>query len=88
MVNYSILEENIIKYMNHKYNIHMTLDHLELRMIDLGLDSLDMVELIITLEEKYGIIITPSEFDETDTFRKLVDISYNKIKNIKKSKKS
>ena len=88
MVNYSILEENIIKYMNHKYKIHMTLDHLELRLIDLGLDSLDMVELIITLEEKYGIIITPSEFDETDTFRKLVDISYDKIKNIKKSKKS
>ncbi len=88
MVNYSILEENIIKYMNHKYKIHMTLEHLELRLIDLGLDSLDMVELIITLEEKYGIIITPSEFDETDTFRKLVDILYNKIKNIKKSKKS
>ncbi len=83
MVNYSILEENIIKYMNHKYKIHMTLEHLELRLIDLGLDSLDMVELIITLEEKYGIIITPSEFDETDTFRKLVDILYNKIKNIK-----
>lgn len=34
---------------------------------DLGADSLDVVELIMTLEEKYNIIITNDEASELQT---------------------
>lgn len=88
MINYSILEEYICKYLDLKYDIKVSVDNLDMRLIDFGLDSLDMVELIINLEEKYGIVITPSEFDETESFRKLIDLIYNKIVSGKRKRKS
>lgn len=45
----------------------------ETRIIDdLGADSLDVVELVMTLEEHYNIIITNDKAGELDTVGKIV----------------
>ena len=40
---------------------------------DLGADSLDVVELIMSLEDLFGISITDEDAAQLDTVRKLVD---------------
>lgn len=40
---------------------------------DLGADSLDIVELTMTLEERYNIIITNDEAAQLPTIGKIVD---------------
>ena len=40
---------------------------------DIGADSLDVVELIMTLEDTYGITITDEEAANLVTVRKIVD---------------
>lgn len=40
---------------------------------DLGADSLDIVELIMTLEERYNIIITNDQAAQLPTIGKIVD---------------
>lgn len=40
---------------------------------DLGADSLDIIELIMTLEEHYNIIITNDEVAKLPTIGKIVD---------------
>lgn len=40
---------------------------------DLGADSLDVVELITTLEETYGIVITDEAVRELYTVREVVE---------------
>lgn len=39
---------------------------------DLGLDSLDCVELQMALEEEFGIEIADEDFDECETLQQLV----------------
>lgn len=40
---------------------------------DLGADSLDIVELIMSLEDKYGISISDDDAAELYTVRRIVD---------------
>ena len=48
--------------------------HDETRVVDdLGADSLDIVELIMTLEERYNIIITNDQAAELPTIGKIAD---------------
>ncbi len=38
---------------------------------DLGADSLDVVELLMTIEDKYGIVIPDDEVTELRTIKKM-----------------
>lgn len=40
---------------------------------DLGADSLDVVEIIMSLEDLFGISITDEDAAQLDTVRKIVD---------------
>jgi acyl carrier protein len=40
---------------------------------DLGADSLDVVELVMSLEEEFGVVITDEQAGELRTVRQLVD---------------
>ena len=40
---------------------------------DLGADSLDVVELIMSLEDEYGIVITDEAVRELSTVREVVE---------------
>lgn len=47
---------------------------------DLGVDSLDAVELIINIEDEFGIQITDEEASDIKTVGELVDFVTKKIK--------
>ncbi|UPT14703.1 acyl carrier protein [Buchnera aphidicola] len=48
---------------------------------DLGADSLDVVELIMTLEEDFSIEISDNEAEKIKTVQNAVDFINNKLKN-------
>jgi acyl carrier protein len=47
---------------------------------DLGLDSLDVVELVMEVEEAFGIEITDEEADNTPTFAEAVTLIKSRAK--------
>lgn len=47
---------------------------------DLGADSLDTVELIMSLEDHFKMTIPDEEAEKLDTVGKAVDYIYNKLK--------
>ena len=46
---------------------------------DLGADSLDVVEMVTTLEDEYGIVILDDDLREHLTVREVVDYIESKI---------
>ncbi len=59
MLDYQTILETVIKTLARQLEISPGTIHEETRIIeDLGADSLDVVELIMTLEEGYNIIIS------------------------------
>ena len=49
-------------------------------MTDLGADSLDLVELIMTLEEEYGVSVTDESVYERKTVGEIADFIETMIK--------
>lgn len=49
---------------------------------DLGMDSLDVVELILYVEKKYEITIPDEQLEKVTTLNEMVEVIYN-IKKIK-----
>ena len=49
-------------------------------MNDLGADSLDLVELIMTLEEEYGITVTDESVYDNQTVGEIADFIESLIK--------
>ena len=49
-------------------------------MNDLGADSLDLVELIMTLEEEYGVSVTDESVYERKTVGEIADFIESMIK--------
>ena len=52
---------------------------LETEIVELGLDSLDMLETIMGAEEKYDIEIHDDEFKHVKTVGELVEVIYNRM---------
>lgn len=48
---------------------------------DLGLDSLDFVELCMFCEKEFDVYIKDEEFRSFETVEELVDLIFNKIEN-------
>ena len=66
--------ENVCRILAKQLEIEPEDIHDETRVVDdLGADSLDIVELIMTLEERYNIIITNDQAAELPTIGKIVD---------------
>lgn len=66
--------ENVCRILAKQLEIEPEDIHDETRVVDdLGADSLDIVELIMTLEERYNIIITNDQAAELPTIGKIAD---------------
>lgn len=66
--------ENVCRILAKQLEIEPEDIHEETRVVDdLGADSLDIVELIMTLEERYNIIITNDQAAALPTIGKIVD---------------
>ena len=46
---------------------------------DIGADSLDMVEIIMSLEEKFNIEISDGDAEKITSVDQVVDLIYNKV---------
>lgn len=83
-INYSMLEEEFIKYVHKTYRIDLSIQNLNLRPVDIGMDSLDAVEMLLWAEEKYGIKTENSDYSETRPMLEFLELVYNRIPKSKK----
>lgn len=83
-INYSMLEEEFIKYVHKTYRIDLSIQNLNLRPVDIGMDSLDAVEMLLWAEEKFGIKTENSDYSETRPMLEFLDMVYSRIPKNKK----
>jgi len=73
-------EETVIKIISEQLNVKKDEIKLTSQLVrDLGADSLDMIELIMSFEEVYGIEIPDEEADKLLTINDIVEYT-RKIK--------
>ena len=73
------LEEKVIKLVTEQLDV--TPDHCKLEdsfIDDLGADSLDLVELIMEMEEAFGVEIADEELEKIRTIQDVIDFLRNK----------
>ncbi len=69
-----MLEEEIIKIVSDQLNIKASKISLDSKFLDdLGADSLDVVELVMSFEDKYGIEISNEDAENLIYVRDVVD---------------
>lgn len=68
---------NILKDDFHLYNVEFNTTS-NIRN-DFGLDSLDVMEILIKLEEKYNIHISYTDSDAVQTVQDIIDVVCNKL---------
>lgn len=83
---YSKTEEYIIleKYFNNLHEVERITPHSHLE-IDMGMDSLDNVELLSYISTTFSISITEEEFSNAKTVKELIDLIKSKNGNFKES---
>lgn len=68
------LEEKVIKIVMEQLDVTKEECVLEASFIDdLGADSLDLVELIMEMEEKFGVEIADEELEKIRTIKDVID---------------
>ena len=76
------LEEKVIQLVMEQLDVTREQCKLEASFIDdLGADSLDLVEMIMEMEEKFGVEIADEELEKIRTIQDVVD--FIRAKNIK-----
>ena len=79
----SELEEKVIQLVMEQLDVTREQCKLEASFIDdLGADSLDLVELIMEMEEKFGVEIADEELEKIRTIQDVVDFIKKKGINI------
>jgi len=75
----SELEEKVIQLVMEQLDVPREKCKLEASFIDdLGADSLDLVELIMEMEEKFGVEIADEELEKIRTIKDVVDFLQKK----------
>ena len=73
------LEEKVIKLVTEQLDVTPEQCKLEASFIDdLSADSLDLVELIMEMEEAFGVEIADEELEKIRTIQNVVDFLRNK----------
>jgi len=68
------LEEKVIKLVMEQLDVTMEQCVLEASFIDdLGADSLDIVELLMEMEEAFGVEIADEELEKISTIKDVID---------------
>jgi acyl carrier protein len=68
------LEEKVVKLVMEQLDVTKEECVLEASFIDdLGADSLDLVELIMEMEEKFGVEIADEELEKIRTIKDVID---------------
>jgi acyl carrier protein len=76
---FMMLEEKVITLIMEQLDVTKEECKLEASFIDdLGADSLDLVELIMAMEENFGIEIADSELEKIRTIQDVIDFLKSK----------
>ena len=77
--------ENIVKeiILNHKREKNVILSLESNLFLDLGLDSLDIVEIIMEIEDKFEIEISDNDFAKIKTFKNVIDKLYKNLNKVR-----
>ena len=75
-----LVKEELLNYTD--YDVETI--KLETEIVELGLDSLDMIETIMGAEEKYDIEIPDDDFKHVKTIGELVEVIHKKINELNK----
>ncbi len=77
-----MIYDEITELLSEQLNIDKSAITRDSKIIeDLHTDSLDMVEMLIALEDKYDITVPDEDVKNLDTIGKLVDYVEEKVKN-------
>lgn len=72
--------DEIVELLSDQMNIDKSMLRPETRFVeDLHTDSLDMVEMLIALEDKYNITVPDEEAKQLDTLGKLAEYVESKV---------
>ena len=72
------MEQKIIKLIAEKLNKKIEEIKMESRLVeDLGADSLDVVELVMTFEDEFGIALPDEDVANLKTIKDIVDYITN-----------
>ncbi|CAL4323663.1 Acyl carrier protein [Buchnera aphidicola (Protaphis terricola)] len=75
------IENKIKNIISKKLEIQIDkIKNTSLFLEDLGADSLDIIELIMSLEENFNIEISDEEVEKIKTVQNAIDFIYSKIK--------
>ena len=78
--NYSSIEKDILKYIEKNQGILLDKNDIdEINLISLGMDSLDVAELILAFEEKYNIDLEDQQVYRFKSVRNFINCIYEKV---------
>lgn len=78
--NYSSIEKDILKYIEKNQGILLDKNDIdEINLISLGMDSLDVAELILAFEEKYNIDLEDQQIYRFKSVRNFINCVFEKI---------
>lgn len=67
----TIYDNDVIAFLN-QYVPDASTDSLDIKMSDLGIDSIDMVSMVCDIEEEYGVEINFEKIDLETSLRSLI----------------
>jgi len=75
----SSIEERVKKVVSEQLDVSGDIDHNASFIDDLGADSLDTVELVMSLEEEFGCEIPDDEAEKITTVQQAIDYVENNL---------
>ena len=77
------IEERVIKILSQQLGIDNDIIHPEKTIQDLWADSLDYVEIVMAIEEEFGIEINDEEGEKLITVQNIIDLVGNTLLRLK-----
>jgi len=65
-------EENDVVELLREFSSDATVEHLDRKIDDLGIESMDFITLLFDVEEKYSIVIDAVNIDMQSTLREFI----------------
>ena len=73
------IQQDVLKIISNHLNISETEINDETQLTQIGADSLDKIEIVMLIEEKFDVNIDDTEVENVKTFEELVDLVTKKI---------
>jgi acyl carrier protein len=76
-----VIVEKMIQFMSDEFEVDADVIQPDSNLKDtLGLDSLDYVDLVVSIESNFGVKLVEADFVGIDSFQSFFDLIENKLK--------